>query len=136
MKEYQGNYFLRAKTLDRQPSFWQLIETSYSKEGKEIRDTIKKRDRFALISFDTTITLNKTQWNQIEFFLSNMNFWQAPLRYPNEEETTDGSNWILEGRKNNQYHFFIRRNGEGNLMDFGKFLIAISGLKIKEEDIY
>ena len=137
MKELDGNYFLNAKTLDRQPSFYQEIE-SWGKDeyGKWILDTTQKADRFALIEFATVIVLSNGQWDEIDNYISKLNFWKSPIPDPADEGATDGSNWILEGRRNTRYHFIDRRNARGNLMDFGKYLIKVSNVKIKDDEIY
>ena len=43
---------------------------------------------------------------------------------------------IIEGRENGKYHFINIRNARGDLMDFGKYLIKLSELKIKDDSIY
>ena len=137
MKEFNTNFFLSAKTLDRQPSFY--LSLSYNGKdstGKEIIDTIGKGDRLALIDFDTIRVLSRGQWKEIENYMSKLDFWNSPIPDPHDEGTTDGSNWILEGRKNGKYHFTNRRNANGELMALGKYLIKVSGLKIEEDAIY
>ncbi len=136
MKEYDGNYYLNAKTLDRHPESYSTIETHINESGKSISNTVLKFDQLAIIAFDTTIALKNTQWNEIGNYLSKLSFWKCPIKDTNEVKTTDGSDWIIEGLKNNKYHFIVRRNAQGTLLDFGKFLIKISGLKIEEEAIY
>ncbi len=51
MKEFNGKYFLNAKVLDRQPAFYPEIDRRGldRNTGKEIIDTTKRADRFALI---------------------------------------------------------------------------------------
>jgi hypothetical protein len=138
VKEFNGNYFLNAKILDRQPAFYPEIEGKGvdKKTGKEILDTIQKADRLALIALDTIKTLTSKEWKEIENYISTFDFWNSPIADPYDEGGADGSNWIVEGRKNGKYHFIDRRNADGNLMPFGKYLIKLSGLKVKEDAIY
>lgn len=136
MKEYKGEYFLSTKTLDRQPAFYPIVEGHYTATKQLILDTIQKADSLALINFDTVKALSGTQWKEIENYISTFDFWNSPIADPYDEGSTDGSNWIVEGRKNGKYHFIDRRNADGNLMPFGKYLIKISGLKVKEDAIY
>ena len=136
IKEFEGDYFLNAKSLDRQPAFYPKIEGRFNDFGKEIVDTIQKADRLAFIKFDTLISLSNGQRNKIENYLAKLDFWNSPIADPFDEHTTDGSNWVIEGRKNNKYHFIDRRNARGELRQFGKYLIRLSGLKIKEDEIY
>ena len=132
MEEFKGEYFLNAKTLDRQPAFIPV----YLNRKKKILDTTLKADHLAFIVFDTTINLKTRQWNQIENYLSKLDFWNSPIADPADENTSDGSNWIIEGRKNNKYHFIDRRNARGDLKNFGKYLIKLSAIKISEDVIY
>jgi hypothetical protein len=138
MKEINGNYFLNAKTLDRQPSFnLGIIDRGKDeKTGKDILDTVEKADRFALIDFEAVKVLTSGQWKKIKNFVSKISFWNSPIADPADEGTFDGSNWIIEGRENGKYHFIDRRNARGNLRDFGEYLIKISDAKIKDDDIY
>lgn len=138
MKEFNGNYFLNAKTLDRQPAFYPEILGigKDEKTGKEILDTTQKANRFALRDFDSIKVLASGQWDKIENYISKLDFWNTPITDPHDEGTKDGSNWIIEGRKNGKYHFNNRRNANGELMALCKYLIKVSGLKIKEEAIY
>lgn len=132
MKELKGEYFLNVKALDRQPAFFPI----YLNRKKKILDTTLKADRLAFIAFDTIINLRKRQWNEIENYLSKLDFWNSPIADPADEHTSDGSNWIIEGRNNNKYHFIDRRNARGDLMNFGKYLIKLSAIKISEDAIY
>ena len=138
MKKFNGDYYLNAKALDREPAFFPLIEGKGidPATGKEILDTIQKANRLAFISFDTTIVLKTYQWKKIEDYLLSLDFWNSPVADPADDNSTDGSNWIIEGRKDNQYHFIDRRNAKGNLLSFGKYLIRKSGIDIKEHAIY
>jgi len=136
VKEYKNNYYFNARVLDKQPSFYLSLRSSGYINGKEIIDTVKKNDRLAFIVFDTTIRLDNNRWDEISKYLSIINFWNGPIHDPNGFPEADGASWIFEGRKNNSYHFIERSNMEGDLKEFGKYLIKISGLKIKDEDIY
>lgn len=136
MKQYNGEYFFNAKTLDKQPSFYLTINTSRDETGQEINDTTGKADRLAFIIFDSIKILTKSEWKQIEKYLDEFNFWEGPAPDPNDQHSTDGANWIIEARKGNRYHFIDRRNDNGELNNFGKYLIKLSGLKIKNNEIY
>jgi len=137
MKKFNGTYFLNAKTLDRQPVFYPQIEgKGKDKNGKWILDTTQRADRFALIDFDTIKVLTSGRWNDIENYISKLDFWNSPVADPDDDQSTDGSNWILEGRKNGKYHFINRRNARGKLRDLAKELNKWSGLNIKEDSFY
>ena len=137
MKEFNGNHYLNAKTLDRQPAFYpEIILRGRDKNNKWIPDTIQKADRFALIDFDTIKVLTNGEWKEIENYISKLDFWNSPVADPRVDDATDGSNWILEGRKNDKYHFINRRNAMGELKNLGKILNKWSGLNIKDDSFY
>ena len=106
------------------------------KTGKYIYDTTKKADRFALIDYNTIKVLRSGQWDEVEDYISKLNFWNSPEANPANDGRSDGSNWILEGYKNGKYHFINRRNARGDLREFGKFLIKRSGLNIDDKSFY
>ena len=136
MKVFKGNYFLNAKTLDRQPAFYpEIVHKGVDENGKYIIDTTQKADRFALIDFDSIKVLSNREWKEIESYISNIDFWNIPISKP-LEMVKDGSEWVLEGRKNGSYHFIKRQNAYGELMNLGKYLNNLSGLKIKENAIF
>ena len=138
MKENKGDYFLNTKVLDVQPAFYPTNKSDGKPPNKqlEVLDTAQKDSRFAVITFDKINKLTTGQWNEIEKFLSQLHFWKGPNEDPNDKGSTDGANWIIEGRKNQKYHFIVRRNDHGELNSFGKYLIKLSGVKIKDDTIY
>ena len=138
VKEFNGNYFINAKTIDRQPNFYPYVECKSRNEitGKQIFDTIQKADRFALIDFDRTKVMTNGKWKEIQIYLSKIDFWNSPISDPNDDGSMDGSNWILEGRKNGKYHFIIRRNARDDLKELGKKLVKWSEVEIKDKSFY
>jgi hypothetical protein len=138
IKETKNGYFINSKTLDRQPAFYPILEGigRDSITRVPIIDTIQKADRFAIIDFNLVSKIKSEEWNKIQNYLEKLNFWNSPIPDPNDEQTTDGSNWIIEGRKNGSYHFIDRRNAIGDLKELGKYLLKISSLKIKDDEIY
>ncbi len=76
------------------------------------------------------------KWYTFKSKLDKISFWNMPMDDP-EEQGMDGARWVLEGFKDGQYHFIDRWSAKGSA--FGKaclYLIKISNLKIKDEDIY
>ena len=136
-KELDGDYFLNIKTIDRQPTFYPKIGGRHKDNitGKAFYDTIKA-DYFALVDFNRVRMLRSGQWNEINNYLSKLDFWNSPVVDPNDNSSSDGSNWVLEGRQNKKYHFIDRRNPNKELMSLGKYLISLSGLKINDRSIY
>ena len=138
MKEYNSKFYMRAKMLNRYPAYYDYVEAIGNDEetGKVILDTIQKADRLAIIKFDTAVSLTKSEWNKIESYLTKVNFWNGPVDDPNTNLSSDGSSWIIEGRKNNKYHFIDRHFEGGELINFGKYLIWLCGMNIKKDAIY
>jgi hypothetical protein len=139
IKELRGDHFLNTKILDRQSAFYPEIQITgkNKKTGKEILDTIKKADRYAVIVFDSITTLTARQWKQIENSLNRLNFWASSYRNISPGvRSSDGSDWILEGRKLGNYHFIIRTNLDDTLRELGKSLIKLSGLTVSERNFY
>jgi hypothetical protein len=136
MKEYKDRYYLNARELNKQPAFHNVINGRVNAAGERISDTVQKADRLAFIVFDTTLVLAKSQWTDIEKYLSGIDFWNSPMNDPNGAPDTDGSAWVIEGRQNNKYHFIERYNAAGTLMDFGKYLIKTSGISIPADAVY
>ena len=49
----------------------------------------------------------------------------------------DGAQWVMEGLQNGKYHFIDRCSpGRSEFGEACKYLISISGLDIKEKEIY
>lgn len=136
IKEYKGRYYLNARELDYRPPFYNVLNGWVNAEGERISDTVQKADRFAVITFDATRALAESQWNDVEKYLSGIDFWNSPMNDPNDGPNADGSTWVIEGRQNNRYHFIERYNAAGTLMDFGKYLIETSGINIPADAVY
>ncbi|HMJ46134.1 MAG TPA: hypothetical protein VK498_02330 [Ferruginibacter sp.] len=130
MKKYQGNNYINAKILDRQPAFYDIIQVN---EG--VYDTVQIADRLAFIKLDTTILLGKNQWNKITDFIAKNNFWKSPFKDPSPGGATDTAEWILEGRENGKYHFICREGLADDFLSFGRYLIEICGLKLTDSEI-
>lgn len=137
IKEFDGDYFINTKTLDRQPAFYPQIERRHINAKQSILDTFQKADRLAFITFDTIIVLKRGQWKEIEGYLSKLEFWNKSIAAPNgAARPSDGAEWILEGRTNGDYHFRTWFDADGELRALGKYLIKLSGLIIKDKDFY
>lgn len=87
--------------------------------------------------------LTEEQWNTFKGYLDRISYW----RLPTEEEvevnpdgsvtvTEDGAQWILEGVRENSYHIAVRRGAKGTYRESCLYLLRLSGLKVRMEDIY
>ncbi len=101
--------------------YWKIFNGEYGYEfGENIESQSKK--------------LTIEDWESIVNKISALKFWNLPTQ-ENEILGTDGSQWILEGNVEGKYHVVDRWSG-GIITSVCKALIKLTGLKIKEEDIY
>jgi hypothetical protein len=128
----------------------------------------KTKDKFRLIAkeldgqggykpgkiiHDVTRELKKEEWEEINKFLNDCDFWNMPTKESREKVlengTTerwvmyDGAQWIVEGMKGPKYHLVDRQSPNddkqrklGKYRELGLFLIKLSGLDIEENNIY
>lgn len=78
--------------------------------------------------------LTMLEWESFENKINSTNFWDLPTT---EKDLlgTDGSQWILEGKKLGKYHVVDRWCG-GIISSLCKELIELTDLKIKGNEIY
>ena len=82
-------------------------------------------------------TIDKETWDKFKSKLNDINFWNLPTK-ENEIMGTDGSQWILEGKKDSKYHTVDRwsPSEKGKYYQCCDFLIGLTDLKIKADDKY
>lgn len=89
--------------------------------------------------------LTPEEWNGLLALINKFGFWNVPFpekkQEPNEKgELTiclDGSEWTLEGVKNGKFHAVNRYcPNEKAFEEIGQFMAKISGLKIKQRELY
>lgn len=89
--------------------------------------------------------LKAEEWNRLLALIDEAGFWNMPYPEkkpePNEKgELTiclDGSEWVLEGVKNGKFHAVIRYcPDEKNFKEIGLYLAKLSGLEIKQRELY
>jgi hypothetical protein len=89
--------------------------------------------------------LRPREWNRLLELLEEANFWKLPYLEkeagPNEkgEETIclDGSEWVIEGVRNGQYHAVNRYCPEAKSFEaVGLYLAQLSGLRVKERELF
>lgn len=129
-----AHYFLNGKMLDRQPSFYPVVIERNDENGKAMIDTLERGERLAFIEKDTVVELSTVSFDKIEKYLAAFDFWNSAFVV--EDGNTDGANWILEGRKNGRYHFTDTRRPNKEFEELCRYLIKLSGLEIKEDEIY
>jgi hypothetical protein len=140
-----GQVWLNTKMLDKQPRFLDERVCCFSKEEKEeyIKEgysvdskrpdlMIRIADRKANITFNKNVSLSNSEWIEFENLLAKADFWKLPTSI--DEESTDGSQWIIEGHFMNKYHVVDYFSPvENEYAKAGRFLIKLSGL---QEEVY
>ena len=83
---------------------------------------------------DKQKVIDSITWKKFIENLNSIDFWNIKTK---ESETIgfDGSNWILEGKKNSKYHYINRWCGgiDRNYKECCMFLISLTDLKIKDK---
>lgn len=75
------------------------------------------------------------KWENWKIKLGRNNFWNMAT-LDHESRPMDGADWILEAKINGRYHFVTRYSYDAEFMECCKYLLRLSKLKIREEDIY
>ena len=97
--------------------------TLYFKESKFIFDLIKNK----------SIKLTKNDTEKLVNEINKENFWMLKSSDEEDEIGLDGSDWIIEGVENGNYHFVKRWSPEqGSVRNLGLFFIKLSQEKIDE----
>lgn len=86
------------------------------------------------IIVNETRPLTEDQWIAFKVKLEQSNFWNLGQQDINEQGN-DGAQWIVEGNKEKKYHIVDRWGGGENRFAC-LYLLRLSNLKIKEDDIY
>lgn len=137
LNRYNNNVWLIVKILDKQPQFIdQTILKALPIKGKGLKvelvpDSVIKGDRKANIVLEKRINITSSEWNKLDSLLKVANYWTIP---PVKDATgTDGSQWIIETHKIENYRFVQRWTPKDKFRDIGVYFIELSGLK---EEIY
>lgn len=84
-------------------------------------------------------TLDVAQWNEFLGLLEESEYWQMPTEENRELLVADGSQWILEGVKDNRYHIVDRWTPKyGEYREACIFLLKLSGIDTDglKDDLY
>lgn len=88
--------------------------------------------------------LSDEQWNAFVTLLNDASFWNLPTEEPIEPPSDgsfgmihfDGASWIVEATVANRYHLLTRNSPKDKYRDMGLYLLKLSGLRIKPNEIY
>ena len=138
LKDYRGNKEIYRFTWLR--TFHHPISIRLEKQG-EIMKLFTKVSNGAggyeprQLIIDTTISLSKAQFRLFEQKIDSIGLWRLRTEQ-NNETGKDGSEWIIEAIKSNNYHMVHRwtpsYENEGNFRIVGEYLISLAQLE-KEE---
>lgn len=88
-------------------------------------------------TWNFTKKISMPQWITFEYLLKKMDFQHQPTDLSDNGECMDGAVWVLESKSVNGYHCVYRHcSGKKNFRDACLYLLKLSGLKIKKEEIY
>jgi hypothetical protein len=122
VEKHKESYFLIAKRLSGQGGY----------DAGKLKTEKRRRVR-------------PQEWSHLLELLKEAGFWELPYLdkepEPNEKgEMTiclDGSEWVIEGVKNGQYHAVNRYCPEVKSFEaIGLYLVRLSGLKVREWELY
>ena len=87
---------------------------------------------------DTSFYISKKEWEIFESKITKLNFWK--LNQTEAVEGKDGSEWILEGKKSDLYHFVDRWSPNDNrnqdFKDCCDYLIYLSNIQLTVKEKY
>jgi hypothetical protein len=89
-------------------------------------------------------TITRQQWETLHSKLQNAKFWTLPSVGNNEQPNVvhgDGSSWVLEARKNDEYHAVDywspdEKGSEKQFRDLCLYFLNLSGIKVSSDKMY
>jgi hypothetical protein len=85
--------------------------------------------------FDTTLNATDDQYKSLTQKIGNINFWNLKTEQ-RDEAGNDGSEWIIEAVKDNNYHMVTRwtpsEGRQDNFRSVGEFLVSLSKISSDE----
>lgn len=72
--------------------------------------------------------LSVDEWHNLMNLSKQASFWQLPSNI-NEVLPNDGAAWMIEGLKNQKYHYIHRRTPSAQVNGVSKYLIKLTGLE-------
>jgi hypothetical protein len=84
---------------------------------------------------NNSVSVSFFKWYKFKGKLAEADFWKLNLNDPSAPPT-DASFWVVEAFKDGKYHMVERWEPEPDLRNACLYLLSISNLKIRKEDIY
>ena len=87
------------------------------------------------LDFDVEMPLSQQEWQEFQKFFHALDFWSRKSCI--KVNALDGSMWLLEAKKQDQYHFVTRyAGGDPDFYDCCSFMIQLSSLLIPKSERY
>lgn len=75
------------------------------------------------------------EWQSLQAALTG--FWTLPTKNKADANGCDGAQWIIEGRRQGQYHIVDRWTpDDGAYRDLGLLFLKLTGIEVPKADIY
>jgi hypothetical protein len=123
-------------------TFHQPVVIRVQKQNDEFELTWKMSDGAGgyspgKIIVDKTKKLSKSEWAKIQELISESKFWEMATIEQSDVIGYDGSRWIIEGFRDEKYTVVDRWTPQDtDYQKLGLYLISLTDLKIRKEDIY
>jgi len=121
-------------------SYYYPVVFRFQKKGFNFILTTKVlRERYSEYPDDletnNSVSVSFFKWYKFKGKLAEADFWKLNLNDPSAPPT-DASFWVVEAFKDGRYHMIERWSPEPDLRNACLYLLSISNLKIRKEDIY
>ena len=120
LSDYNPVIIILEKTKDGVNIFWKIID--------EIGDY-----KFLEMYVNEAKTLSIKEWNDFEKLVDKTKFWTINSYDDNDEDCSDDTSWLIEGKKQGKYHIVQRYCGD-EIKLLGLKLLELAGLKFDEEN--
>jgi hypothetical protein len=115
------------------PSFHAPVHVRLWRSGDRSYMVAKELDtkgwlKLGHIKETSSRTLTQIEWQDFTDLLNSASFWEIPSTV-NEASPNDGAVWLLDGLRDNQYHWVRRRIPIDQYSEICKRLITLSGLE-------
>ena len=132
------------------PTFFSPVKIRVERHGEEYELVAKRLSgqggfEVGRLKDEKKRRLKPEEWSRLLALINKARFWNMPYAEkkiePNEKgELTiclDGSEWVLEGVKDGKFHAVTRYcPDEKPFEEIGQYLAKLSGLKIKQRELY
>jgi hypothetical protein len=82
-------------------------------------------------------SLGDSEWQGLQRLLDATDFWKMPTQPVQPDLGVDGAQWIVEGRRLNEYHVVDRfMPREKPYRSLGLAFVMAAGIHVPEEEIY